>query len=369
MKNRTLTPLSPKPRTKKNRGLPARWREKHGAYYYRVPPGFEHQWDGKREFRLGKTLPEAYKVWAERVDCSGTMRAMGEVMDRYVREVVPAKSYKSQESNGYSLGRLRPVFERMPPAAIRPKHAYQYHDLVAKKHGPTTAKHDIQCLRHVLTKAVEWGLIDRNPLLGQLRLPQLPSRDRLVEDWEVAECLRMQPKIKSRAVTLVKLYIRLKLMTGLRRTDLLRLRLGQVREDGIHVQPSKTKGTTGKRLIIGWDEAGELRALIDEVLHVPPRRVGDVYLFVNRKGEPYIDNRGRANGFDSLWQRFMGRVLELTRVTERFQERDLRAKVASDSDTLVEASERLGHGSQEITQRVYRRKPVRVQPLIRATKG
>ena len=48
----------------------------------------------------------------------------------------------------------------------------------------------------------------------------------------------------------------------------------------------------------------------------------------------------------------------------RFQERDLRAKVASDSDTLVEASERLGHASTEITQRVYSRKPVRVKLLL-----
>jgi len=56
-------------------------------------------------------------------------------------------------------------------------------------------------------------------------------------------------------------------------------------------------------------------------------------------------------------------VMESTKVTERFQERDLRAKVASDSDGLVEASERLGHADTAITQRVYRRKPVRVQPL------
>ncbi len=60
----------------------------------------------------------------------------------------------------------------------------------------------------------------------------------------------------------------------------------------------------------------------------------------------------------------MARVKTQTRVTERFQERDLRAKTASDSDTLEEASARLGHASTAITQRVYRRKPVRVRPLL-----
>jgi hypothetical protein len=64
----------------------------------------------------------------------------------------------------------------------------------------------------------------------------------------------------------------------------------------------------------------------------------------------------------------MNKVLNDTVVTDRFQERDLRAKVASESDTLIEASERLGHADTGIPQRVYRRKPVRVQPLIRGEK-
>jgi hypothetical protein len=47
-----------------------------------------------------------------------------------------------------------------------------------------------------------------------------------------------------------------------------------------------------------------------------------------------------------------------------FQFRDIRAKSASD-DTLERATKRLGHTSPEITERVYRRKIKRVQPLIR----
>ena len=65
----------------------------------------------------------------------------------------------------------------------------------------------------------------------------------------------------------------------------------------------------------------------------------------------------------SPWQRFMDKVMNETRATERFQEQDLRAKVASDSNSLFEASEPLGHADTAITQRVYRRMPVRVQPL------
>ena len=106
-----------------------------------------------------------------------------------------------------------------------------------------------------------------------------------------------------------------------------------------------------------------MRELLDEILQIPPSRIGDAPLFVTRQGKPYIDERGKCNAFDSLWQRFMDKVMSSTKVTDRFQERDLRAKVASESDSLIEASERLGHADTAITQRVYRRKPIRIQPL------
>jgi len=174
---------------------------------------------------------------------------------------------------------------------------------------------------------------------------------------EITEALKVAPPV-------IHTYIRFKLMTGLRRGDILRLRLSNLRDDGIHVRTSKT----GKRLVFEWDETGKLQALVDEILRIPPSRIGDAPLFTTRQGKPYIDVDGRANAFDSLWQRFMRKALEKTDLQERFQERDLRAKVASDSASLVEASERLGHADTGITQRVYRRKPVRVRPLIHPNK-
>ena len=321
----------------------------------------ETQWDGKKEFTLGKALPEAYRTWADRIGALEDVTAVSELMDRYLLEVVPTKSFKSQESNQLAIRRLRPVFGMMRPAEIQPVHAYKYADLVAKAHGKTSAKHDIQCLSHLLTKAVEWGVINRNPILGQVRIKGNAPRSRLVEDWEIDEALAIQSSY--RGVLIANVYIRFKLMTGLRRGDILRLKLSNLKDDGIHILMNKTKLSTGKRLIIEWDKEGDMRELVDEILRIPPRRIGDAPLFVTRQGKSYIDNQGRCNAFDSLWQRFMDKVMESTKVTERFQERDLRAKVASDSDSLIEASERLGHADTAITQRVYRRKPVRVQPL------
>jgi hypothetical protein len=102
-----MAPYSRKP---ENKPLPERWRYKHGAYYYRVPPGAEAHWDGKTEFRLGRTVKEAYKAWSERLNAGPSDIAnMSQLMDRYALEIVPTKAIKSQESNQLSLRRLRPV--------------------------------------------------------------------------------------------------------------------------------------------------------------------------------------------------------------------------------------------------------------------
>lgn len=56
-------------------------------------------------------------------------------------------------------------------------------------------------------------------------------------------------------------------------------------------------------------------------------------------------------------------------VTERFTEHDLPAKCASEAETLVHAQQLLARADSATTQRIYRRRPERVKPLIRATFG
>ena len=67
------------------------------------------------------------------------------------------------------------------------------------------------------------------------------------------------------------------------------------------------------------------------------------WLFCNRRGEYYLNEENEAHGFQSVWGRFMTRVLAETGLQTRFAERDIRAKVASDADSLQRAQEILGH--------------------------
>lgn len=75
-----------------------------------------------------------------------------------------------------------------------------------------------------------------------------------------------------------------------------------------------------------------------------------------------LDDDKRAGSFSSVWQRFMQRVLRETGLNQRFAERDLRAKAASDEVSLERARELLGHADTTLTKRVYVRKAQPVRP-------
>lgn len=274
---------------------------------------------------------------------------MGELLDRYLYQVVPTKKPKTQESNKISIRRLKKVFDKTAIHQLEPKDAYKYMDLVSEKHGKTSSNRDYEVLSHCLSKAVEWGLIKVNPVKGQVRKQSIPPRKRYVTDDELTKALVF-------ATPQLKLYIEFKLMTSLRRGDILRIKQEDITAEGIYIMTSKTEVP----LIFNWTD--DLRKIITEINNLQHKSSN--YLFPNRKGECYQnDETGKANGFDSLWQRFMKKVVKSGVV--RFQERDLRAKSASDDASLEAASSRLGHTEKGITKRVYRRKPEIVIPIKR----
>lgn len=347
-----------RPRNKENAGLPKRWRHVHGGYYYQVPPGQESNWDGKKTFRLGATLPEAYGTWAERLKVQANVRTIADLLDRYALECIPKKKVTTQAQNKVAIRKIRIAFERFSLNDLKPRHIYQYVDGRDKK---TAAHREVEILSHAFTKAVEWGYIDRHPFKQEVRLQNEKPRDRYVEDWEIVECLSLKPRRKAGSVLAVQAYIRVKLLTGLRRGDLLRLTMSELKENGIHVTPGKTADSSGARLIISWSD--ELRAAIEFAKAYRPVQLSP-FLFCNRRGQGYFsEETGRAGGWDSMWRGFMQRVLAETKVEDRFNENDLRAKCASDAPSLEHARSLLAHADSKITQRVYRRKAETVKPI------
>jgi integrase len=355
----------PRPRLNINNGLPKRWRFTHGAYYYSVPKGCEQHWEGKKTFKLGDTLPAAYAVWAQRINKPvEKSSSIADLLDRYALQVVPTKAPKTRVDNNRQIVRLRAVFGELTLTDLQPKDIYTYLDRRRNGHeskGLVSARREIALLSHAFTKAVEWGYIARHPFKGEIRLDGENPRTRYIEDWEIDECLALSAKPNDRATPMVQASIRIKCATGLRRGDILRIKISDIKTDGIHVSPHKTRKRSPKKIIFSWTP--ELRAAVQAAKDTHPVDISP-WLFCTRRGECYVDEAtGDAPGWSSLWKRFMRRVMTETKVTERFTEHDIRAKAGSDSGSAQSAQELLAHENLSTTQRIYRRKPRVVIPL------
>ena len=349
----------PPRRNPENQGLPARWVFDHGAYYFIVPKDQRARWDGKAWFPLGKSLAEAYRTWAGRVEVAKSAKTIGELLDRYLIDVVPKKAAKTQTENKRHIAALRPTFGEMFLEDIEPQHIYRYID---NRTAKTAAMREVEVLSHAYTKAVEWGYIKAHPFKGEIRIEKdAPDEDKkhLIEAWEVAEIMALPARRRKGSVRMIQAYIQLKLLTGLRQRDLLLMQMSQIKEDGIHVTVSKTRRSTGKRIIYEWTDS--LRAAVDRAVAVRPAI--SPFLFCNKFGEGFVEEDGTAGDWNNMWQKFAARLIKETKITAKITDHAFRWKVGSDAENIERAQQLLGHADKRTTEKFYRLKAERVRPV------
>lgn len=319
---------------KKNKHLPPRVYESGGKLYY-WPKGT----------KTWIPLPEGLITWAKMMEASREPAAtLSALWASYELEVLVNKSAKTAQNRRQEWSKLEPVFGATSPAAIKPHHVWRYW-MDSQTEG---CRHEIRCLSALLTYARQCGALETpNPCFG-LQLPESKPRDRYVTDDEFLA-------VRALAPTMVGYAMDLALMTGMSQIDILRLEKKQLLADGIFFERSKTS----KGQLIEWSD--ELRSVIEGIKRTPPqlRRT----LICTQEGKPYT-----SYGFQTAWQRLMVKATSSTpeqgaALAERFTFHDLRAKSLSDAKSLEEAQKRGGHSDSKLTQRVYRRLPIRSKPL------
>ena len=339
-------------RRKTDRHLPRRVVRQHGAFYFLRP---YRDADGKHRNRwehLGRSEADMWRAYAEIDIPDEPLSTLGAIMDRYVREWLETRAEATRVDYLHALSFLRPVFGDVHPAAVKSAHCYQYQAKRAKR-APVRANREIAVLQSVFKFAIRLGVVDRNPVAGVERLPEWP-RERMPEAWEIAEFLVDAP-------ALLRAYVPIKVLTGLRQGDMLALRRDQLTDDGIMIRAGKT----GKRYLIEWSD--ELRAAVD--LAVAGRTIPSVYVFATstHRGGGKPGQRYTGSGFRSIWQRQMRKTLKRGRLRESFTEHDLRAHTATELERLEglrRVQDLLDHASER-TSKIYTRakEPRRVRPL------
>ena len=177
--------------------------------------------------------------------------------------------------------------------------------------------------------------------------PEKRSKMRIPSDEEVREAIKIaNPMLQS--------YFKLKLITGLRQTDLLGLTVHNIKGDYLEVMLSKTEDRTEQ--VLQFNLTDEMREIIRECRERKPL---SKYLFKTRDGECQLKDDNTCTGFESQWQRWQRKLPK----EKRFSERSIRNLVGS-QDELQIASERLGHASSATTKKFYRSNVTNVTPLV-----
>jgi integrase len=285
-----------------------------------------------------------YRWVAEKLGPSPTPVAtdaytLNDAFNRYDREVIPTLEPRTQKDYRKYLVVLRKTFGHMAPNDVLPRHVGQFLDTPK---GKIQRNRQVAVLSAVYGKMVgRWYVADRNPCMNVERNPSKP-RDRNVTDAEFAAMYKL-------ANPRVQVAMDLALLTGQRQGDLLKMKWSQITPEGVTLR----QGKTGKRLMVEMSPA--LQAVLERARAFLPHLPRE-YVLRTRKGRPFTQN-----GFRACWQRAMTKYVK--QGGTRFTFHDLRGKSGSDSASLQDAYERLGHTSISMTRRVYDRGIRKVKPL------
>lgn len=321
---------------------PARWKQRGRTIYYRPRPEERDRFDGKHWYPLGRTEAEAFTTWYRLQDGAVVPRAISDAIGIYqASERYLGLAPKTRTDYDRALKEIRTVFGHMRPQDLLPSDVYQW---MAGHPGPTANRYRAVLL-NVMRACVEHGALKHNPV-REVSQRREQARDRYVDDSEVDAFLAC-------STPLLKAYVALKLLTGLRQAQLLEL---QVSHWDAHTGCLRVPGKKRGRAAIYSGEG--LAEAVATAMAVRGGKITSLYLFCTRRGRPYT-----GDGFRSLWSYAMAKHMAAGGV--HFTEHDLRAKVASDSEDLDVAQARLQHQSRTTTNRVYRRAPAKVEVLKR----
>ena len=336
---------------KNNKDLPERVYKKHGSYYFVTP---ENKW-----INLGKTKPEMYKALADLEIRPSGGYTITNLWEDFRQDHMPSLSPATIRGYETKIKPLLEVFGRMAPDEIKSSDIARYLMIRGRK-AKTCANGETAMFSSMFTFAVGLGICEANPCL-RVKRHKVGPRDRYVEDWELAEFRKVCDEF-------MDCYVELKYLTGLRQTDMLSLTKASIRESGLYVRPSKTANSTGETREFIWTT--DLLDVIHRIERLP-KPVHAKHLFVRKNGKPFIDEELIISGFGSKWSETMTLAITETKLEQRFQEKDIRAKTATDADDDGQnATAILGHEDSRTTRIYIRSKQIkRVSPLQRKKDG
>ncbi len=206
---------------------------------------------------------------------------------------------------------------------------------------PATVNRELACLKHMYTKAIEWGYVKTSPTKGVKKLKEPPGRLRYLKPDEVNALLtQCSEHLRPLVVTAVN--------TGMRRGELLNLKWPQVDLQNRKITVINTKNNESRVIPVN-------KTLYDELFSLSRKPKGE-YVFYSRYGRPFRDVR---EGFTAAVKRAG---------IENFRFHDLRHTFGShlvmQGVGLRTVQQVMGHKDIKMTMRYSHLSPEYVQEAI-----
>jgi integrase len=255
------------------------------------------------------------------------------LIDRVLAQISPKLAPSTVEQYTAAARYLKGALAEFEPSQVLPRHVAAIK--VDLRETPNMANRVISFLRQVFDHALESGFVDSNPALGIKRHAE-KKRSRYITDEEFDAIYQHAPER-------LQIIMDLLYLTGQRVNDVLSIRREDVTPHGIAFQPSKTKTSTGARIVVKTSPA------LSEAVQ---RGAGRKYLLEGRWGSR-LDYRSVS----LQWQKACEKA-----GVEDAQLRDLRAKSLTDAKRQgLDPTALASHHSPAMTQRYIRR---RETPLV-----
>ena len=265
---------------------------------------------------------------------------VADLAERYLEEhvLVRIKPGTQFRVRGMLDNHILPVLGRLPLEAVERSDIVEFHQGLSDR--PVTANKCVKVLSHMYRLGAGWGMVPEgfNPCRSIEKYPER-SRERFLTDAEFTRLGRvLDEAIDSGSAPLTAVTaIRLLMLTGCRKSEILTLRWSEVELDAgeLHLADSKT----GPRTV-------QLPPTAVDLLEALPRQDYSPWVF------PGNDRDGRysGGGLDHAW-----RTVRAAAGLEDVRMHDLRHSFASRAlalgETLPVIGKLLGHSDIETTAR------------------
>lgn len=240
-----------------NRHLPACVYLKHGSYWYVK---------GNKWHKLSSDLSEALKLYADAI--TGPKGGMVELLEEAYDVITLDKSDNTVKQYKLSIDRLKKIFKEFAPDQVTQSHIAQLKNSMAST--PNQCNRMLSVLRLAFNHALEHGLIHTNPCTGVMRHKE-HKRDVYFSDEN------FNLIVGKTQHNILRISMQIQYLTGQRISDVLKIKLEDVLEQGLLFEQQKT----GKKLMVRMTP--ELRHLVDETKYWN----GQTYLMESGAGRPF----------------------------------------------------------------------------------